>query len=121
MARIRSTDTLPELTVRRFLHAKGLRFRLYRGSLPGKPDIVLPKYKVAINVNGCFWHGHSCKDGRRPKTNTGYWHKKLDRNLRRDEVTGQQLRSTGWKPIIVWACEARSPEVLERVFAEITS
>ncbi len=121
MARIRSEDTQPELAVRRYLHARGLRFRLHSAALPGKPDIVLPRYRAAVYVNGCFWHGHSCRDGRRPKSNTAYWDKKLDRNVLRDATSEYQLAARGWKRIVAWGCESKNPEALERLVAEITS
>jgi DNA mismatch endonuclease (patch repair protein) len=121
MARIRSGNTQPELAVRRYLHARGFRFRLHKAALPGKPDIVLAKYKVAVYVNGCFWHGHNCKDGRRPKSNQDYWERKLDRNLRRDEATAEQMRILGWKRIVVWGCQGKNAGALERLVAEITS
>ena len=121
MARIRSGDTQPELVVRCYLHARGFRFSLHKAALPGKPDIVLPKYRAAVYVNGCFWHGHSCKDGRRPRSNTAYWEKKLDRNLRRDQATEEQVVALGWKRIVMWGCESKNPDALERLVAEITS
>ncbi|MBI3089617.1 MAG: DNA mismatch endonuclease Vsr [Candidatus Tectomicrobia bacterium] len=112
MARIRSTDTTPEMTVRRLLHRMGYRFRLHVRDLPGRPDIVLPKYKTAILVHGCFWHGHRCKDGRRPKSNMGYWNGKLDRNKNRDKINKQRLRRAGWKPVVIWACQCTEEDRL---------
>src|SRR5436309_444112 len=85
MRRITSTDTRPEVLVRRVLHRMGFRFRLHQKDLPGKPDIVLPKWRTVILVHGCFWHGHDCCEGHLPKTNTDYWAPKLERNRRRDE------------------------------------
>jgi DNA mismatch endonuclease (patch repair protein) len=116
MARITDKDTEPELRVRRALHKMGRRFRLHRKDLPGKPDIVLPKLRIVIFVHGCFWHGHDCKKGssrRRPKSNTGYWNKKLDRNMRRDAEHAAKLRELGWKRVVIWACETGDPEQLE--------
>jgi DNA mismatch endonuclease (patch repair protein) len=121
MARIHSGNTQPELAVRRYLHARGFRFRLHKAALPGKPDVVLAKYKAAVYVNGCFWHGHTCKDGRRPKSNLNYWERKLDRNLRRDGAIAEQMRILGWKTIVVWECQAMSTEALERLVGEINS
>jgi len=112
MGRIRSTNTQAEIAVRRILHRAGYRFRLHSKVLPGKPDIVLPKYRAAIFVHGCFWHGHHCKDGRRPKSNTAYWEKKLGRNIERDAETAQRITSSGWKHIVVWACEIGNEELL---------
>ena len=121
MARIRSEDTVPEMLVRKMLHAAGFRFRLHRGDLPGKPDIVLPRYKVAIFVHGCFWHGHeSCRDGRRPKSNLDYWNRKLDRNRERDRRSQAKLEAIGWRPLVVWECELEDPDqLLLRLTAEI--
>ena len=115
MARIRSTNTVPELTVRSLLHRMGYRFRLHVANLPGRPDVVLPKHKVAVLVNGCFWHGHHCKDGRRPKSNTGYWNAKLDRNKERDRRNKRLLRKAGWKPVVIWACQCMNEERLKKI------
>ena len=114
MSRIRARDTLPELRVRRTLHKMGYRYRLHRKDLPGKPDIVLPKWKTVIHVHGCFWHGHTCCEGRVPKTNRGYWRPKLKRNIRRDSEHSAELRRLGWNQIVVWECETGSLERLER-------
>ena len=114
MCRITGKDTEPEMAVRRLLHALGFRFRLHRKDLPGKPDIVLPKFKTAILVHGCFWHGHGCSPkNRRPKSNTDYWNPKIDRNIRRDAENLKKLNSLGWKAVVVWACELKTPEALE--------
>lgn len=118
MARIRSTNTQPELTVRRALHAAGYRFRLHRRDLPGKPDIVLPRHRLAIFVHGCFWHGHTCKDGRRPRSNEGYWNPKLDRNLARDARRRQELSELGWKAVTVWACTVKDVDEALRTVQE---
>ena len=114
MARITGKNTSPEIEVRRFLHARGFRFRLHRKDLPGYPDIVLAKYRTAILVHGCFWHGHTCKDGGRPKSNQGYWNQKLDRNKKRDARNARNLRALGWKQIVVWGCEVSDEPRLER-------
>ncbi|MEP7010909.1 MAG: DNA mismatch endonuclease Vsr [Acidobacteriota bacterium] len=119
MRRIRAKDTAPELAVRRFLHRNGKRFRLHRTDLPGSPDIVLTKNKVAIFVHGCFWHGHSCRDGRRPKSNLGYWNAKLDSNRRRDSRILAEIRALGWRPLVVWACETHDPDKLRGLLVEI--
>ena len=106
MSRIRGKNTKPEIQVRKWLHARGFRFRLQDRRLPGKPDIVLPKYGVAIMVNGCFWHGHKgCRYATKPKTNTEFWEAKIAGNKHRDEVTTAHLEALGWTVITVWECE----------------
>lgn len=106
MRRVRSSNTGPELRVRRLLHAMGYRFRLHPANLPGKPDIVLPRYRTVIFVNGCFWHGHrNCGAAKRPQTNVDFWNEKLDGNIARDKRKVRQLRQSGWKVIVVWECE----------------
>ena len=108
MAAIKSKNTKPEIEVRKILHKMGFRFRLHRKDLPGNPDIVLPKYKTAIFVNGCFWHQHEdCKYARLPKTKTDFWKKKLEGNKQRDKVKQSQLNELGWKIINVWECEIK--------------
>lgn len=108
MSSIRGKNTRPEILVRRGLHARGFRFRLQDRRLPGRPDIVLPKYGVAIMVNGCFWHGHKgCRYATRPKSNAEFWDAKIARNRHRDEVTAAHLEALGWTVITVWECELR--------------
>lgn len=108
MSRIRGKNTKPEILVRKGLHARGFRFRLHNKKLPGSPDIVLPKYGVAIMVNGCFWHGHKgCQYATKPKTNVEFWEAKIARNRHRDEVTEAHLQALGWHVIVVWECEIR--------------
>ena len=108
MSRIRSKNTKPEILVRKGLHARGFRFRLHNRKLPGSPDIVLPKYGVAIMVNGCFWHGHKgCRYATRPKTNVEFWETKIARNRHRDEVTTAHLEALGWTVITIWECELK--------------
>ena len=103
MAKIRSKNTKPELLLRRALFANGLRYRLhYR--ISGKPDIVFPGKKVAIFVNGCFWHGHSCPEGHTPKTNKKFWVNKIEVNQARDKRNVAQLRKAGWKVLTLWEC-----------------
>lgn len=104
MASIRSKDTKPELLLRKALFREGFRYRLNVKRLPGKPDIVLPKYKTIILVNGCFWHGHSCQIGRNPDTNTDFWVKKIKNNRNRDARNIRQLRKLGWHVVIIWEC-----------------
>ena len=111
MSRIRGKDTKPEILVRKGLFARGFRFRVQDRRLPGKPDIVLPKYRVAILVNGCFWHGHKgCRYATRPKSNVHFWDAKIARNRHRDEVTAAHLEALGWTVITVWECELSSKD-----------
>ena len=108
MPRIRGKDTKPEILVRKGLHARGFRFRLQDRGLPGRPDIVLPKYGVAIMVNGCFWHGHEgCGLFVMPKSRTEYWHAKIIRNQERDKRVKQKLASMGWHSITIWECQLK--------------
>lgn len=104
MSRIRSRNTRPEMAVRRYLWRQGYRYRLCVRKLPGKPDIVIRRLKVAIFVNGCFWHGHGHID-RRPSTNAAYWEQKIENNKRRDVENGIKLRQMGWTVITIWECE----------------
>ncbi len=115
MSRIRSRDTSPEMIVRRLVHGMNYRFRLHVVSLPGKPDIVLPRLKRIIEVRGCFWHQHpGCIDSHIPKSRIQYWRPKLERNQRRDKENGRLLRKLGWKVLIVWECETKSIARLSR-------
>ena len=108
MSQIRSKDTKPELLVRRFLFAHGFRFRLHRKDLPGKPDIILPKYKTVIFINGCFWHGHNdCKYASIPETNRDFWFVKISGNAERDKINYQLLKELGWKVIEIWQCQLK--------------
>lgn len=112
MASVRTRDTTPELTVRRVLHAEGFRFRLHRADLPGKPDIVLPKYRVIVFVHGCFWHAHTCRRGAAPLSNTEFWERKRQANVLRDQKQRSQLSALGWRVLTVWECETRDRERL---------
>lgn len=109
MAAVHSRDTKPELTVRKYLWRLGFRYRLNLNHLPGHPDIVLRKYRTCIFVNGCFWHGHDCKDFRMPKTHVEFWENKIRRNQERDKEEHRKLAKMGWHVIVVWECEL-SPE-----------
>lgn len=105
MSHIRSKATKPEITVRKWLWAHGYRYRLNVKSVPGKPDIVMRRYRTAIFVNGCFWHGHEgCRQFVLPKTNTAFWQAKIDRNRERDRQNYQLLLDAGWQVIVIWAC-----------------
>ena len=126
MAAIKGKDTKPELIVRKYLFSRGLRFRVQVRKLPGTPDIVLPKYKTAIFVNGCFWHGHEgCKYFRLPKSNVEFWKEKIERNIERDKESMQALFDLGWKVVRVWECELRNKanreETLNKIYTSITS
>ena len=106
MSRVKSKDTGPELLVRKFLHANGFRYRLHVKNLPGKPDIVLPKYKTAIFVHGCFWHGHKdCKYFTIPKTRSDWWREKINKNIENDEKAFHALQAAGWKVMEIWGCD----------------
>jgi len=106
MSKIRSENTKPERILRSWFFANGLRFRIHRKDLPGKPDIVFAKYKTVILVHGCFWHYHKdCREGRIPSTNSKFWEEKLIKNIQRDEKHQLKLKELGWKVIVVWECE----------------
>jgi DNA mismatch endonuclease (patch repair protein) len=124
MSRIRSKDTKPEEIVRKFLFSKGFRYRKNDRRYPGCPDIVLPKYRTIIFINGCFWHCHEgCSDFVIPKSNQDYWVPKLEKNRKRDEKNYAILRNSGWNVLIVWECElkkASRDERLEQLYFQIT-
>lgn len=108
MAAIKSENTKPEISVRRALHAAGFRFRLHRKDLPGKPDIVLPKYRLAVFVHGCFWHSHECRFGRVvPATRAEFWAEKRQATTVRDKAKARELKKAGWKVMTLWECETR--------------
>jgi DNA mismatch endonuclease, patch repair protein len=106
MSQIKGKNTKPEMLVRKFLHANGFRYRLHVKDLPGKPDIVLPKYKTVIFVHGCFWHGHEdCSKSTLPKTKTEWWRNKISGNINNDVKALTALQKSGWKVITIWSCE----------------
>ena len=105
MSKISGKNTKPEILVRKFLFSKGFRYRINVKTLPGKPDIVLPKYKTVIFINGCFWHGHNCKKGKLPSSNIDFWKEKISNNKSRDDKKSDLLVKLGWKVIIIWQCE----------------
>ena len=117
MRAVQSKNTTPEITLRKWLHAAGYRFRLHRKDLPGKPDIVFPSRHKVLFVHGCFWHGHNCSRGsRKPKTNVEYWTKKINRNRERDKAAVNDLRVLGWDVEIVWECEMKDKDrIMERI------
>ena len=115
MARVRSKDTKPELVVRSLLHRMGYRFRLHGKALPGKPDIVLPRHRKAVFVHGCFWHRHgACRPLSLPTTNTAFWAEKFAANVRRDRRKLRALRNAGWGVLVVWECQLKDRDRLER-------
>jgi DNA mismatch endonuclease (patch repair protein) len=114
MRRVKGRDTTPELTVRRLLTALGVRYRLHRNDLPGKPDIVMAGRRLAIFVHGCFWHGHDCARGARvPKANRDYWLGKVGRNRQRDGVSRAALEAAGWRVETIWECEMKDEAALK--------
>ncbi len=123
MSRIKGKDTKIEVEVRKYLFSKGYRFRKNDKRYPGKPDIVLPKYHVAIFVHGCFWHRHEgCKDATTPKTRTEFWLEKFDKNVKNDQIKQEKLRELGWKVIVIWECELKRnfQETMDKVEKELT-
>ena len=111
MSRIKGRDTKPEVKFRSLCHDLGLRFRLHHKDLPGKPDLVFPKYNTIIFVHGCYWHSHSCKYGSvKPKTNAEFWQDKRNRTIERDQKNTENLKALGWNVLIYWECEIKSTE-----------
>lgn len=122
MSGIRGKDTAPELKVRRFLHANGFRYRLHRKDLPGKPDIVLPKYKACTFVNGCFWHRHKgCKLASEPKSREEFWNRKFSENVARDQRNIKALQAAGWRVAVIWECGLRKVRPMTGLLTWITS
>ena len=120
MAAIRSKDTLPELTLRKAMHALGLRYRMNDCRLPGKPDLVFPRHQAVVFVHGCFWHRHAnCKVASTPKSNTAFWLDKFARNVARDEKSATMLCTTGWRVFIVWECELGSRQKVANAAARL--
>jgi DNA mismatch endonuclease (patch repair protein) len=119
MSRIKSGNTKPEIVVRSLLHNMGYRFRLHRKDLPGKPDIVLPRYKSIIFVHGCFWHRHKeCKNTTSPKTKKTFWREKFKANVIRDKKVQEELKSMGWKILIIWECELPDLDRVKKLIKE---
>ncbi len=120
MAAVKSKDTTPELFVRRLVHSLGYRYRLHVRSLPGTPDLVFPRLRKIINVNGCFWHMHNCGRCRIPSSRQDYWVAKLQRNADRDRRTLRKLRRSGWRVLVVWECQVlarREKRLKDRIVA----
>lgn len=126
MSRIRSKDTQPELALRKALHKQGFRYRLHGAGLPGKPDLVFPRYKTVVFVHGCFWHRHEgCSIATTPKSNTQFWTDKFERNVARDIRSQAMLEELGWRVFVVWECElatgARARATAETLAQQILS
>lgn len=120
MSKIRGKNTKPEMILRSQLFKQGFRFRIHQKDLPGKPDIVLPKYRTAIFVHGCFWHYHKdCREGRIPSTNSKFWNDKLKRNIARDKANIKALRKDKWKVFVIWECEIEKQ--LEQTMKKLTT
>jgi len=119
MSKISGTETKPEILVRKYLFSKGFRFRKNDKRLPGRPDIVLPKYKTVVFIHGCFWHGHHCKAGKLPETNKEFWENKINSNIERDKKNQHKLEKLGWKIIIVWQCKLKNKKVVTKKLKEI--
>lgn len=120
MRAVKDRNTAPELVVRRFLHGRGCRFRLFESKLPGKPDVVMPARRTVVFVHGCFWHGHGCPRGARvPKTNREYWTDKIARNAARDAANAKALSTLGWRVAIIWECETRDAAALARALRTV--
>lgn len=111
MSKVRSKDTSTELQVRKAIHRAGFRYRLHRSDLPGKPDVVLSRYHVALFVHGCFWHRHGCKRTTSPTTNADFWSKKFRRTIDRDRMATQELHDLGWTTIVIWECQLRADTI----------
>ncbi len=105
MSKVRSTNTKPEIKVRKMVFKLGFRYRLYRKDLPGKPDMVFVKMKKVIFINGCFWHGHNCRKSLTPKSNLKYWNNKISENKNRDKINKKKLKKMGWSYLVLWECE----------------
>lgn len=121
MAGIRGRDTTPERAVRRIAHRMGLRFRLHRKDLPGRPDLVFPKHRLAVFVHGCFWHRHQgCKYAYSPKSRVTFWTQKFAANVARDQRQEAALRALGWQVLVIWECESRDARALEARLAAVT-
>ena len=120
MASVRSKNTKPELRVRSAAHRLGFRFRLHRKELPGNPDLVFPSRRIALFVHGCFWHGHDCSRGQRmPATNTDYWRGKIRGNVARDAKAVEALKELGWRPVLIWECQAKESDLPQLLIAAL--
>ena len=126
MAAVKSKDTKPEMIIRRLCHSMGFRYRLHRKDLPGKPDLVFPKYKAVMFVHGCFWHKHDCPKGATPATRIEFWEKKQKENAQRDKFSQRALITQGWKVIVIWECalvgtkKATTEKLHDWIFANLS-
>ncbi|MEI9982060.1 MAG: DNA mismatch endonuclease Vsr [Aliidongia sp.] len=119
MSRVKGRNTVPELSVRRVAHSLGLRFRLHRTDLPGTPDLVFPRWKVAIFVHGCFWHRHDgCKKATHPKSREDFWQAKFERNVERDRRVLFELGAHGWRTLVIWQCETNDTAAIRRTLIQ---
>jgi DNA mismatch endonuclease, patch repair protein len=122
MASIGAAHTRPELLVRQYLHRTGLRFRLHVKGLPGRPDLVLPRYRAVVFVHGCFWHRHQgCRYATTPSTRVEFWQLKFRQNVARDQRTSESLRAAGWRVFTLWECEINNEEVLDRLYFSVVA
>lgn len=120
MSRIRAKDTKPELTIRRLLFADGFRYRIHVKTLPGTPDLVLPKYRAVIFVHGCFWHGHDgCKYAKPPETHGEFWRDKISKNKERDQRVRQELVSGGWRVLTIWTCSIKNQAKVKETYTQV--
>lgn len=120
MAAVHSKNTRAELLVRRYLWSNGIRYRIHDKNLPGKPDIVIPRYKLAIFVHGCFWHGHDgCSRGRLPKSRLEYWEPKIEANKKRDCLIGEELKEIGFRQLVIWECQLRTQRAASKTLPEV--
>ncbi len=120
MSQIKGKDTKPELLIRKYLFANGFRYRLHDKKLPGKPDIVLPKYQTVVFINGCFWHGHeNCQYFKLPKTRTKWWKDKIENNIKNDKLKHDKLSSMGYNIIIVWECKIKDKSIYTNLIKDV--
>ena len=121
MSRVSRKNTSPERIISSFLRKNKIHFKKNVKTLPGSPDIVIPKFQIAIFVNGCFWHGHkNCKYARRPSSNKKYWYNKIDENIARDKRKSYQLRKLGWKVLTIWQCQLKTEDKREKTFQRLS-
>lgn len=120
MSQVRSKNTSPEMRVRRLAHASGLRYRLHRRDLPGKPDLVFPRHRVALFVHGCFWHRHpGCAKASMPKSRSDFWREKFERNVERDRQAEQELEALGWRVLVIWECGTKSDREIRALLWQV--